>query len=117
VKIAQHPSINRLLAGSPSIAFFRNVPDEKTVAHLSGKGWTEDEVVVEHGRAARPLRTAPTSSVTVRWSVQPELATANSCASAPARQTSPPAITFSRSGSIVRTVALDRAATRGEIEV
>ncbi|HEY2322499.1 MAG TPA: hypothetical protein VGJ82_06495 [Thermoanaerobaculia bacterium] len=118
-------SINRLdplLAGRPAIAFFRDVPDEKTRAHLSGKGWLEDEVAIEHGRAIRPLRTAPASVVTVRWSVPPDMAAysapKNSCGPAPLN--ADPAITIARCPSTcttVRTIALDRTATSGEIAV
>lgn len=138
VEIAERPPINRLdplLAGSPAIAFFRDVSKEKAVAHLTGKSWAEDQVVLDHGHAARPLRTAPTSTITVRWSVPADLAaysstTSSSCGAA-VRHTSadPPAITFARCGSLaeandpknrcatVRTIPLDRAATSGEIHV
>jgi hypothetical protein len=136
--IAGRPPIDRLdplLGGSPAIAFFRDVPDAPTVAHLSGRAWIDDEVAIEHGRATRPLRAAPTSVVTVRWSVLPELAeftstrSSGSCASAPVTQTTVdhPALAIEHCGSIadagdaktrcttVRTIALDRTATSGEV--
>lgn len=130
----RRPSINRLnplLAGLPAIAFFRDAPSEKALVHLTGKGWADDEVVLEHGRTARPLRAAPVSTITVRWSAPTSTSTTSSSCGAAVRRTSvdPPAITFARCGSIaeagdvksrctaVRTIPLDRTATSGEIEV
>src|ERR1051326_5455572 len=139
IEIGGHRSINRLdplLAGSTAIAFFRDVPNAGAQAHLSGRTWVADEVTVDHGRAARPLRAAPTSIVTIRWSVPTDLPahSASSCGSAPAAHanTDPPAITIERCGSIaeandawrgkgrcttVRNIALDRSAASRETAV
>ncbi len=128
VEIAGRPPVDRLdplTAGSPAIAFFRDVPAEKARAQLSGTSWVEDTVAIEHGHAVRPLRAAPTSNVTIRWSVPPDLAassptTSSACGSAPKQTSSEPAITIERCESIcttVRTIALDRAKTSGELAV
>lgn len=128
-------------------------PDGKQIAYQSDRsGWMEIWVMNADGSnqhqlvPGHPLRSVPATTITVRWSVPPDMAayplnTPAACASAPARRTSAdaPVITIWRCGSIaeandawraeagvtaarnryvrVRQIALDRAATSGKIAV
>lgn len=72
-------SENRLTVafrGSPALALFRGVQSTTGVlrARVTGEGWQTDEITLTGTRATSPLRIAPTTTLTVRWSAGEDLA-------------------------------------------
>jgi hypothetical protein len=73
------PAANRVdpaFTGVDAIALFRQMPPAagSGSVRVAGEGWSNEKVELKSFRAERPLRIAPTTTLTVHWSVSDDLA-------------------------------------------
>jgi len=60
--------------GTTALALFKSISGGEARVHLTGGGWTPDDVIVKSFRSERALRVAPTTTLTVQWSVVDDVA-------------------------------------------
>ena len=62
-------AIDAAFEGKPVIAFFSQSGSIDGRARIAGAGWSDDAVNVSGSRAERPLAVAPTTTLSVHWSL------------------------------------------------
>ncbi len=60
--------------GTTALALFKSVSGEDARVKLTGRGWIADDVIVKSFRPERALRVAPSTTLTVQWSVVDDVA-------------------------------------------